>query len=71
MEPLIAVCKPILRVNLVSTLIFFIQAYPVSSFAYSADLQFQTLTGDADVGFAVRLDVSFFWSATRPHSIFF
>jgi len=49
----------------------FIQAYPVSSFASSADLQFQTLTGDVELRCAVSLDHHLPNFLRRdPHSIF-
>ena len=41
------------NVNLVT-----IQAYPVSDFAFSADLQFQTITGDSEFRCAVSPDHS-------------
>ena len=49
---------------------FVIQVYPISDFASSADLRFQTLTGDAEFRWAVRPDMCLFlWN--RISSIFF
>jgi hypothetical protein len=51
-KALIAVCSPVLRVN-ISMANFVMQAYPISAFASSVYLQFQTITGDTQLRCAV------------------
>ena len=56
-EALITVCKAYSESEKVSKFYFLlIQAYPVSDFAFSADLRFQTLTGDSQFRCAVSPD---------------
>ena len=62
-KALIAVCSPILTVNIFFFIAnFVIQAYPLSAFAFSERLQFQTITGDTGLRCAVSRITFFFVS---------
>ena len=54
-KALITVCKLILSVKVFNVNLV-IQAYPISDFASSTDLQFQTITGDSEFRCAVSPD---------------